>query len=202
MVREAGRPVRLELHPDVVVVALSGRDVFSLLNSLFAPGPARLLTGHESYQDGHRITLPLVLQIESDRVHYARRDEPADRDLPPNIEFVRAVETARETELDTRPPEPSPPWIYFDGKGDLGGLAADQIGTVRLERTGPDRFWLQIGRLQVQLSAPPSESGAAGSIHCEAWSLAVDHPYFTDTLLQGANATAMLAKQSDEPPYE
>jgi len=67
--------MRLELHPDVVVVSLSGRNVLSLLNTLFSPRPAPLLVGHESYRDGHEVNLPLVIQIESDTAHYRRRGE-------------------------------------------------------------------------------------------------------------------------------
>ena len=201
--------MRLELHPDVVVVALSGRNVFSLLNKLFSPGPARLLVGHESYRDGQQVRLPLVLQIESDRVHYRPRGEPPDRELPLSREFLRAVEKAREEELDkTREEEldtgrveslPAP-WVYFDPEGELGGLAADGAA-VRLERTGPDRFLLWVGGLRVQLSVSAGEGGSAGSIRCSAWSIAVDG-FFTDTLLRGEWAAALLAERPDEPLAE
>jgi hypothetical protein len=74
----------------IVVVTLSRRNLLALLHKLEMPGSARMLTNGDCYVDGEPVSdHVLILRVEEDDEHYAKRPEPAGPVHPATERFLR-----------------------------------------------------------------------------------------------------------------
>jgi hypothetical protein len=81
---------RLELGPGVVLVTLSQRNLLALLGKLEFPGSTRTIVNGDCYRDGLPVDdVVLVLRVEDDGPHYARRANPPGPMHPATEEFIR-----------------------------------------------------------------------------------------------------------------
>lgn len=83
---------RMELHRGAVVVTLSRRNVLALWHKVGWEASKKTITVGDCYRDGQPVDdVLLVLQVEDDDVHYARRLEPPGEMHPATEEFIAGM---------------------------------------------------------------------------------------------------------------
>jgi hypothetical protein len=185
--------VRLELTDQVALVCMSARNLAALQHKLTLPAGAsyRMLPSGDVYRDGLPVEKPLlIVRAEPDAEHYGdpRRLEPPGPMHPATEQFI--AETAAVGIGVEAVAEPGQPWLRFDEHGELSGLLAENIGRVQLVRWHDRKVWLRLDDLYLELTTIPAHGPFV--IRSAAWSEAIDHPPYRNTLLQDAQATRLI----------
>lgn len=81
--------MRLELSAREITVVLSRRNLLALIHKLDMPGSARTLVGRHTLADGAQTAAPaLIVKVEGDEEHYAKRAAGPGEMHPETEEFI------------------------------------------------------------------------------------------------------------------